>query len=105
MRLVEFHYIFDKDNILRIRFELERGLLQSFVVQLECFFENIGWLPIVRYDTAHGFAHRDKMHPKEETVKTEISVRSYKEGLNYALDDLKANWREYRRRYEEWLEN
>jgi len=101
MRLVEFHYIFDKDNILRVRFELDRGQVVSFVVQLECFLADAGWLAIVRYDTAHGFAHRDKMHPRDETEKTEIPVRSYKEGLNYATDDLKANWREYRRRYEE----
>lgn len=40
-----------------------------------------------------------------ETEKTEIPIQNYEEGLNYAIDDLKANWREYRRRYEEWLEN
>ncbi len=102
MRLVAFNYIFDKDNILRIRFELDRGQVLPFVAQLECLFEDSGWLPVVRYDTAHGFAHRDTMRPNEETEKTEISVRSYKEGLNYAIDDIKANWQAYRWRYEEW---
>lgn len=103
MRLVAFNYIFDRDNILRIRFELDRGQVLAFVAQLECLFEDSGWLPVVRYDTAHGFTHRDTMRPNEETEKTEISVRSYKEGLNYAMDEIKANWQAYRWRYEEWL--
>lgn len=105
MRLVAYIHAFDDNNILRIRFELDRGRVLSFVVQLECYFEDNGWLPVIRYDTAHGFAHRDKIHPQKETEKTEIPVRDYEEGLNYAADDLKVNWREYRRRYEEWLEN
>ena len=105
MRLVAFNHIFDKDNIVRVRFELERGDVLSFVAQLECFFESVGWIPVIRYDTAHGFAHRDTMRPDRGAEKSEISVRSYKEGLNYAIDDLKANWQSYRRRYEEWLKN
>ncbi|MCI0555760.1 MAG: hypothetical protein L0287_32845 [Anaerolineae bacterium] len=104
MRLVAFNYIFDRDDLLRIRFELDRGQVMSFVVQLECFLGEPGWLPIVRYDTAHGFAHRDTMRPNEETEKIEIAVESYKDGLNYAIDDIKANWQVYRRRYEKWLE-
>ena len=103
MRLVAFNYIFDKDNVLRIRFELDRGQVLSFVVQLECFFEEFGWFPVVRYDTAHGFAHRDTMLPNGEVEKIEIAVGNYQGGLNYAIDDLKANWQAYRRRYEEWL--
>jgi len=105
MRLVAYIHAFDDNNILRIRFELGRGRVLSFVVQLECYFEDNGWLPVLRYDTAHGIAHRDKIHPRKETEKTEIPVRNYEEGLNYAVDDLKVNWREYRRRYEEWIEN
>ena len=100
MRTVEFRRVFDNDNALRVRFDLERGEILYFVVQLECWI-NDRWIPVVRYDTAHGFAHRDKMHPRKETEKTEIPVRNYKEGLNFAIDDLEANWREYRRRYEE----
>ncbi|MFZ5820799.1 MAG: DUF7718 family protein [Chloroflexota bacterium] len=101
--MVAFNYIFDQDNILRIRFELDRGQVLSFVAQLECFFGQSGWLPVIRYDTAHGFAHRDTMRPGKEAGKDSIPVRTYKEGLNYAIDDIKANWQVYRWRYEEWL--
>jgi len=48
MRLVAFNYIFDQDNILRIHFELDRGQALSFVAQLECFFGQSGWLPVIR---------------------------------------------------------
>ena len=36
--------------------ELERGEVLNFVVQLECRFEE-KWSPVMRFDTAHGFAH------------------------------------------------
>ena len=100
MRTVEFRRFFDNDNALRVRFDVDHGEVFSFVVQLESWIGN-KWTAIVRYDTAHGFAHRDKMHSRKETEKIEISVRDYKEGLNFAIDDLETNWREYLRRYEE----
>lgn len=103
MREVKYLRFLDGENLLRVRFELERGEVIAFSVQLESDFEGHGWFPVVRYDTAHGFAHRDKMHPSRETEKTEIPTRSFKQGLTFAIGDLENNWREYRRRYEEWL--
>jgi hypothetical protein len=41
------------------------------------------------------------MYPGRKTEKSEIPVRNFNDGLNFAIDDLEANWREYRRRYEE----
>ena len=105
MRAISYIHALDVNNILRVQFEVEQGRILSFVAQLECYFEDNGWLPVVRYDTAHGFVHRDKMQPGKETEKTKTPVGSYEEGLNYGVDDLKANWQAYRRRYEEWLEN
>ena len=102
MRHVEFRRLIDENNALRVRFELERGAVLAFVVQLECKFGE-EWMPVIRYDTAHGFAHRDTIHPSQQTKKTELKVGSYKEALNFAMDDLEANWSEYRRRYEIWL--
>ena len=100
MRTVEFRRFFDNDNALRVRFDVDHGEVLSFIVQLESWISN-KWTAIVRYDTAHGFAHRDKMHSRKETEKVEILVRNYKEGLNFAIDDMEANWQDYRRRYEE----
>jgi hypothetical protein len=102
MRTVEFRRLLDEDNALRVRFELESGDVMMFLVQLECKFED-KWLPVVRYDTAHGFAHRDRIHPHQEAEKTEMRVRDFNEGLTVAMFDLVNNWTEHRRRYEEWL--
>ncbi len=104
MRRVEFRRLLDGDNALRARFELERGRVIKFMVQLECRFgDDAGWVSIVRYDTAHGFAHCDKLHPYEAATKIEMATHDYNEALTTAMDDLVNNWRTYRRRYTQWL--
>ena len=104
MRLVEFRRSLDDNNALRVRFELEHGQVVGFTVQLECRFgEDDEWAPVVRYDTAHGFAHCDRLHPYGSTVKTEMNTRDGNAALTLALHDLANNWGWYRRRYEEWL--
>lgn len=105
MRLVEFHRYLNEDNALRVRFEVEHGIVLKFVVQLECRFGvDIDFTPIVRYDTAHGFAHCDRLHPYEHSSKLIMPTRNYNEALTFAIDDLVERWDTYRRRFEEWLE-
>lgn len=104
MRLVEFHRFLNDNNALRVRFEVERGQVLKFVVQLECRFGgDKTWIPVIRYDTAHSFAHCDKLHPYEPATKTKMETKDYNEALNVAMDDLVNNWSKYRRRYEKWL--
>jgi hypothetical protein len=43
---------------------------------------------LVRYDTAHGYAHRDIIHPTKKEEKTEMSVQNYNEALTIAMDDV-----------------
>ena len=102
MRTVEYRYLLDAKNAARIRFELERSLVQRFMVQLECCFDG-KWYPVVRYDTAHNFAHRDVLHPLGETVKTKMAIQDYNQALTFAIKDLNDNWEKYRQRYEQWL--
>ena len=102
MRRVEFQRYLDAHNILRVRFELEHGVVLKFTVQLECHFED-QWVPVVRYDTAHDFAHCDRLHPYEAATKTEMATQDYNDALTVAMDDLMNNWQSYRRRYETWL--
>ncbi len=104
MRTVEFRRLLDYDNALRVMFETERGQILRFVVQLECqFVEDGEWIPVVRYDTAHRYAHRDIMHPTKKEEKTEMSVQNYNDVLTIAMNDVVEKRYEYRRRYEEWL--
>ena len=62
-----------------------------------------GWVPVVRYDTAHGFAHCDKLHPYEAATKIKMATCDYNDALTTAMDDLMNNWHTYRRRYARWL--
>lgn len=103
MRTVEFRRLLDDKNAARVSFELERDQVLKFTVQLECNYDG-EWVPVVRYDTFHGFAHRDVLHPFDESTKTEMPVRDHNEGLTFAIRDLSENWEAYRRRYEIWME-
>lgn len=104
MRVVEFHRYLNEDSALRVRFELDQGVVLKFVVQLECRFAKIGrFTPVVRYDTVHGFAHCDRFHPYEKSSKVTTPTQDYNEALTFAIDDLVKRWRFYRRRFEEWV--
>jgi hypothetical protein len=104
MRTVEFRRLLDYDNALRVMFETEGGQIIRFAVQLECqFVEDDEWFPVVRYDTAHGYAHRDIMHPTKKEEKTEMPVQNYNEALTIAMNDIVEKRYDYRRRFEEWL--
>jgi len=63
------------------------------------------WLPVVRYDTRHGFAHRDVLDSKGNKRKTPIFARSYNEALTYAEYDIRSNWNLYKQRFMEGFEN
>lgn len=104
MRQVEFHRLLNDDNALRVHFELEHGQVLKFVVQLECrFIEDDDFIPVIRYDTGHGFAHCDRLHPYEKSAKITMATQNHNEALTFAMDDLASNWRDYRRRFEQWL--
>lgn len=74
-----------------------------FRVQYEAFI-NSEWRPIVRYDTAHGFPHRDLLHPRQPEDKSEYPSHSNTEVLTLGQEDIKRNWQTYRARYEKEME-
>ena len=102
MREVEFRRLFDENNAARIRFQVERGRVLEFVVQLECRFRN-EWHAVVRYDTAHGYAHVDVMHPAKQAEKIRLASQDHNAVLTEAISDLAKNWALYGQRYEQWL--
>lgn len=59
---------------------------------------------VVRYDTAHGFPHKDICLPKGRALRKEPMMRADMSDLvDVAIDDLKEHWEMYRRRFERWL--
>lgn len=102
MRTVQFRNLLDNQTALRVKFELQQREVVAFTVQLECLLDN-QWQPVVRYDTAHQFAHRDTLHPTAQTQKERLAVQNYNEALTFSIADLTQNWQKYIDRYKRWL--
>ena len=90
-RYRHYHVRFKKDVI-------------SFMIQYETKLEGT-WLPVVRYDTRHGFAHRDLINKKGKKQKTPIFARDYNEALTFAEYDIKSNWKIYKHAFLGGIEN
>ena len=78
----------------------EKGKIVFFRVQYEIKINDI-WYPVVRYDTAHGFAHRDLLSLKGNVIKTPLFNQDYNDALTFAENDLKSNWEYYKKRFSE----
>lgn len=88
---------------LRVHFLTENGrVIAIFVVQYEAYIGG-EWRAIVRYDEAHGFFHRDLLSPSGQQMKTPEPVSEKGVALTQAMDDVKRNWRSYRRAYEKQI--
>jgi len=53
----------------------------------------------VRYDTSHGFAHRDLFNIKDEKRKTPLFITDKNDALSFAENDIKDNWEVYKQRF------
>ena len=80
---------------LRVYAGKEKGQILQFVVQYEALISG-DWKPIVRYDTAHGFAHKDIIKANGDIIKQPLFFETYNLAFTYATIDLKTNWKEYK---------
>jgi hypothetical protein len=76
----------------------------EFMVQLEVNIKG-EWKPVVRYDTAHGFAHRDIFHGDGRVEKVPLSIGDYNSTLAFAELDVRSNWELYRQRFLQEVKN
>ena len=83
-------FIFEIDLFSRLRYEIytDKGKVVYFVVKLEALIGN-NWEAIVRYDTTHGFFHRDIMKPDGEKEKKEFDITDFNTALQFADNDLR----------------
>jgi len=88
---------------LRVNAQKEKGVILEFVVQYEAMIPD-KWQPIVRYDTSHGFAHKDILMPNGKTIKQPLYFETYNLAFTFATLDLKANWKHYRDSFEKETE-
>jgi hypothetical protein len=83
----------------RVIFEIEKGKVIKFVVQLECLVGD-RWGPVVRYDTAHGLAHRDRYKADGTINRHEmLPVSEYNQALTFAIKDIRSNWGDWLREF------
>lgn len=104
MNEIEFVYPLSSDleDRLRVKATKTRGGIVSFIVQYEALIRG-QWRPVVRYDTAHRFAHKDILHPDGLVDKQPLNFPSLNLAFTFTIQDLKSLWRWYRYGYEKEL--
>jgi len=70
----------------------------QYTVQLELRYSE-QWQPVVRYDNAHGFCHRDTIHADGSQDKTPVYYGNANDTFTRAIDDLRTNWQAHRARF------
>lgn len=93
-------YLSERDR-LRFRVTYDKAGVTETCVQLECEIEG-QYHPVVRYDTAHGFAHCDKLHPDGRADNRSLALSAH-DLATYAQRWLAREWQVERRRYEQEL--
>ncbi len=83
---------------IRCAFRRVKSRIVRFTVQLEIFHRE-KWVPIVRYDNAHGFCHCDTLHPDGSQEKDGLFAGDANETFTYVIEDLRRNWKAYQVRY------
>ena len=105
-RKIEFIYPLSEEleDRLRVSALRQKNEIVKFVVQYEVLI-NERWRPIVRYDTSHGFAHKDIIHFKDEEDKQPLYFQDFNMAFTFAIQDLKTSWKWYKMAYEREMEN
>jgi hypothetical protein len=98
MKELEFVIPFSSQDRYRHYHLSVKGQVIEFSVQFETFI-NGEWFPVVRYDTSHGFAHRDLLDIKGQKRKAPLFTTDNNDALTFAENDIKDNWQVYKQRF------
>jgi hypothetical protein len=84
----------------RFRIVTERGQVVTFTAQYETTLDGKR-VPVVRYDNAHGFAHRDLLDRRGQVVQKSplADALTPAEALNIGERDIRRNWRRHQRAF------
>jgi len=97
LTVTEYVIPLGKNARKRHRHETDRGKVTGFTVQLEVYV-NDQWREVIRYDSAHGFAHIDRYYLGGRKVKKELNLK-LNEALTLADEDIKENWKAYQKAF------
>ena len=86
----------DKDTrvILRNLFRIDKASVTGFVIQIEIHCTTEGketWKPVVRYDHAHGFIHRDMIASDGKKTKCKLNTQDTKDAIVSAIEEIREN--------------
>ncbi|MDZ7699083.1 MAG: hypothetical protein U5R49_19850 [Deltaproteobacteria bacterium] len=98
MKRKEYVYILSDTDRKRHIHTRDGKKITDFMVQYEVLIQG-KWLPVVRYDTAHGYAHKDIINPDGSKQKVILGEYGYEEALTIADLDVNQNWQAYKSRY------
>ena len=94
-----YDFFINKSVRCVVRFITEKGNTIAFVVRMQAFIDG-NWREIRRYDTAHGTPHVDVLNWRGKTVeKIWMPQLDANETMNFAIDDIKINFKTYLRRF------
>ena len=85
------------DTRIRHYHRTATGNVVRFVIQLEVEVKG-RWRPVVRYDTAHGYAHVYRINLEGKRKKEKLDL-NFGAALSRAERDIKQNWWSYRERF------
>jgi hypothetical protein len=94
----EYVVLLSEDCRIRHYHNRTKSQILEFLIQLETSGKG-KWKPVVRYDTAHGYAHRDIIHADGKIEKLPLSFGDYNSALTFAEMDIRSNWELYRKRF------
>lgn len=98
MKVTRYCYLLTMHDRKRHERTTVQGQVTRFVVQYETFVEG-EWRPVVRYDTAHGFPHVDKIYADGTREKIPLLTMDMGEALTVADEDIEENWERYKAEY------
>jgi len=102
----EYQIILEYGIAIRVRTNRLMNNIEHFTAQLEYYHEaQEKWLPVVRYDSAHGQAHIDYIDPSgREYDKVWIGLfEPFNQALNAAIDELRDDYPTHIARFKEQL--
>ncbi|HET7088945.1 MAG TPA: hypothetical protein VFL17_09865 [Anaerolineae bacterium] len=92
-----------RENRYRHWHSWDRGKIIEFRIQYEALISG-HWHSVVRYDSAHGQPHRDRLHPDGTQTKDWFPSYSNAEVLTIGQRDIRENWPKYRAQYEKEMQ-
>ena len=96
-----YRYEFDDDglHLCDVRILTDRGTVVDYTVIYLAMIDG-SLMPVVRYDSAHGYPHRDTLDWEGRVVEKHWTPReSLDTALDSAIIEVKARWREFHREF------